>query len=78
MTIRKQLYFDNIIAVNTWIDLNRGFVQVLKVDNVLEDWAYPTSARLKRPRILVRYIDFREEAFIPPGPPVTRPSSGQL
>lgn len=25
---------------------------------MLEDWAYPTSARLNRPRIILEYLDF--------------------
>lgn len=60
MAIRKKADFDNIIAVNTWIDLNRGLIQVLKIENILEEWAYPTSSRLKRPRIILTYLDFRD------------------
>lgn len=61
MATVKHADFDNIIAANTWISLNKGSIQVLKLENVLEDWAYPTSVQLKRPRILLKYLDFRDD-----------------
>lgn len=60
MAVRKKADFDNILAANAWVDLNRKFIQVLSFENVLDDWGYPTSARLKRPRVILNYLDFRE------------------
>lgn len=55
----REACFPNAIAMNTWIGLNEGFIQVLETNGVVDEWTYETSARLQRPRIVVKYLDYR-------------------
>lgn len=55
----KKADFETMMAANAWVELHKNFIKVLSFESVLDDWGYPTSARLKRPKITVKYLDFR-------------------
>jgi hypothetical protein len=60
MVTKKQAEFNSIMAANIWVEVNRKVIHVLGLSEVLDDWGYPTSSRLKRPKVILQYLDFRE------------------
>ena len=60
MAVLKEADFDNYIGYDTWLSENKSFIRVLNIKNLIDDFWYPTSARIKRPRILIKYLALRE------------------
>lgn len=54
---KKKADFGSLLAANTWISMKGNSIHVLGFENVLDDWGYPASARLKRPRVVVIYLE---------------------
>lgn len=60
----KQIEFADRLAYDLWIRENGPHITVVSQSDLAASnylWAYETSARLKLPPIIVRYIDFRED-----------------
>lgn len=60
MAKKKEISFFNELSFNTWKGVQGPNIRVIKHSPIIEEWAYPTSARLSRPRIYVEYLDYRE------------------
>lgn len=52
----KEASFPSMLALEAW---KQGkMVNILSHTEVLQEWAYPTSARLSRPKIKVTYMEW--------------------
>jgi hypothetical protein len=61
MPVKKETSFVNEFTFNSWKSVQGPRIQIIKHSPIIEEWAYPTSVRLSRPRIYVEYLDFSVE-----------------
>lgn len=60
----REIEFVDRLAYDLWIHENGPHITVVSQSDLAAStslWAYETSARLKLPPIIIRYIDFRED-----------------
>ena len=57
----REINFENKLAYHLWLQKNGTNITVVYQSDIITDFGYETSLRLERPRIIVRYVDFREE-----------------
>lgn len=60
MTTIKEISFPDKYAYHMWLKENKSEVVVLEQSDILNEFGYEASSRLDRPRIFIKYIDFRE------------------
>lgn len=60
----REIEFEDRLAYDLWIHKNGPHITIVYQSDLASSnylWAYETSARLKLPPIVIRYIDFRED-----------------